>query len=341
MTQYFSEEQTYRLLDELGIHVVSDTSTVWMSMCPFHSNSHTPAFAVNKTEGTFYCFNDACGASGDMASLITQITGRTLFYALRRIAMVQQESPVDIPSLVQKAISTDPLPTFKQSVLDSMRAEFWRSERAMGYMKGRGFTEAALQWYGIGYSPKRDMIGVPMHDIQANPIGLIGRTIEGKRFQNSKDLPKKRTLFNIHRAKRRAHGIITEASFDAIRIWQATGIDAVATLGSHFSPEQSLQVNKYFTHLTIFTDDDQEKTFNKSCRKCKGKGMSTCIGHNTGLELGMKIAEDCRGLSVSWAHLDSLKRYDGNKDAGDLTDDQIAYAVDNAVPHFEMVQRAR
>lgn len=339
MTQHFSDSQTYRLLDDLGITVVSDTMTVWMGMCPFHSNSNSPAFAVNKQDGTYYCFNDSCGAQGDMSSLITQVTGKTIFQALRMIARAKSENPVDVPALIEKSMSDEPLPTFKQSVLDAMEVEFWRSQEAQEYMHGRGFTDSALSWYHVGYSPKRNMVGVPMHDIEGNPIGLIGRSIREKRFQNSDGLPKKRTLFNIHRAKRRAHGIITEASFDAIRVWQATGYDAVATLGSHFSPDQALQVNKYFTHLTIFTDDDRDKTFNKSCRKCTQSGFGTCIGHNVGLELGMKIADSCRGLSVSWAHLDSLKRYDGNKDAGDLTDEQIAYAIENAIPHFDMVLR--
>jgi len=335
----FSEEQTYALVTELGIEIVSDTDRVWMCLCPFHGNMNSPAFAVNKTNGTFICFNEACGASGNMTSLVTNITGKNMFAALRMVARAKEKSPQDVTVLIKKNLSDEPLPSFSQATLDGLYAAFWKSPEAQEYMKGRGFNEPVLDHYRIGYSPKKRLVTVPMHDVSGNPVGLVGRTIEGKRFRNSDDLPKSRTLWNIHRAKRHPKAVICEASFDAMRIWQATGYEALAALGSSFSEEQAAQINKYFTHLVIFTDDDQKPTVNQSCRKCKENGHRECQGHNTGLELGMKIARACKGINITWAHLDSKQRYDGMKDAGDMTDQQIRYAIENAVPHIEMVRK--
>lgn len=334
----YSPEQTFAVLNEIGIHIVTDTDEVWMCLCPFHGNLDTPAFAVNKDNGLFYCFNGACEASGKLESLVVQVTGKNHFAAMRLIARAQGDNKPDITKMIQKNLDEKPLPTFSQNTLDKMTAAFWKSEKAQKYMRGRSFTDETLLHYGIGYSPKQNLVGVPMHDVQGNPVGLIGRSLTGKRFRNSDDLPKSRTLWNIHRAKRSPKVAITEASFDAMRVWQATGIESVACLGSQFTDEHAAQVNKYFTHVIIFTDDDPEPEFKKRCRKCRGLGHDNCQGHYTGTELGKKIAEECRGLSVTWAHLDSLKRYDGNKDAGDLTDEQIRQAVKGSISHLEMTR---
>lgn len=332
----FSEEQTYGLMTELGISVLSDGGVNWLGLCPFHNNTRTPAFAVNKENGLFICFNDSCGAHGTMESLIRQVRNVNTFAAHRMIARAKKNTPVDLPMILERSMTDEPMPTFPQDVLDAMEQQFWQSPDAQEYMHGRGFAEETLRHFHIGYSTSRKMVSVPMYDVMGKPVGLIGRSIKSKRFKNSNDLPKKQTLWNIHNAKRHAKVIITEASFDAMRVWQATGIDAVATLGSSFSQEQANQINKYFTHVVIMTDDDQELTSKAHCRQCKDRGWPQCMGHNTGFELGMKIAESCKGIVVSWAHLDSIKRFDGAKDAGDLTDEQIRYAVDNAVSHAEM-----
>ena len=337
---HFSEEQTYQILNEIGIDVVSDTDTVWMAYCPFHGNSHSPAFAVNKFNGTFICFNDACGAYGDVVSLITQVTGKGIFAAHRVVARAKDASPMNFSEVLEKAMNDDTeIPEFRAKTLEAMEGHFWKSKDAQDYMAGRGFTKETLDYFHIGYSPKKNMVGVPMYDVHHRPIGLIGRSIIDKTFNNSKGLPKKQTLWNIHDAKRQAKVVITEASFDAMRVWQATGLGVVATLGSSLSTAHAAQLNKYFTHVVIMTDDDQRPTINKSCRKCRSIGHDICLGHNTGLELGKQIASATSGLSVSWAHLDSLKRYDGLKDAGDMTDDQIRYAVEHSISNVEMMRQ--
>lgn len=341
LMDYFSEDQVLGILNEIGLTVVSDTESVWTTLCPFHNNTDSPAFAVNKVTGAFYCFNDVCGASGSMLDLIRQVTGKSVFASHRIMLRAKAANGANVTEILSRVIEGDntPMPTFSQTVLDGMRKSYLASQEAQDFMASRGFTDKTTDHFSIGYSKNKKMVGVPMHDVSGNPIGLIGRSIESKQFKNSTGLPKKKTLWNIHRAKKKTRVVITEASFDAMSVWQATGIDAVATLGSSFSKMQAEQINKYFTHVVIMTDDDNKLTFKPGCRECKANGYDSCFGHNTGYELGVSIAESCRGMSVSWAHLDSLKRYDGKKDANDLTMEQIAYAVENAVPHVEMSRR--
>lgn len=84
--------------------------------------------------------------------------------------------------------------------------------------------------FDLGYSKNMDMVTVPVHSPDGTPIGLVGRSIKGKSFKNSTNLPKSKTLFNIHRAKKIGdHVIVVESSFDAIRVHQAGFPNVVAT----------------------------------------------------------------------------------------------------------------
>lgn len=336
LNRIFSEDQTLTILNEIGVTVLDDTSEDWICLCPFHGNLNTPAFSVHKTEGIFFCFNETCGVRGDILTLVKSVTRKSIFASERIIARARANSPASVVKTLQKNMEDVPMPVFSQGLLDKLKGAFWKTEAAMEYMRGRGFTDETLMHYDIGFSPKAKLITVPMADAMANPVGFVGRSITSKRFRNSDDLPKSRTLWNMHRAKRNAKVVVTEASFDAMRVWQATGIEAVACLGSSLSQEHIIQLNKYFTHVVVMTDDDQKLTYKPNCRVCKQAGRSDCSGHNTGLRLGLDIAAACKGPVVTWAHLDSLKRYDGMKDAGDMTDEQIKYSIDNAITNFEM-----
>jgi hypothetical protein len=181
-----------------------------------------------------------------------------------------------------------------------------------------------------------------MFDKDGKAIGYIGRGLYDKSFHNSWKLPKHHTLFNIHKAKRQGKTFVTEASFDAMRGWQATGIHGVATLGSHLGDGQAEQISRYFTHVINATDDDwKDLEFKSGCGRCRKRGNTVCLGHNAGYELGLEIVEKSDGPIVSWAHLDALKPYDGAKDFGDLTDEQIRYAVSNAISNYEMMRRTQ
>ncbi len=74
----------------------------------------------------------------------------------------------------------------------------------------------ASSYFELGYSENMGMVTVPVHSPDGMAIGIVGRSIEGKAFKNSTNLPKSKTLFNIHRAKKIGDQVIVvESSFDA------------------------------------------------------------------------------------------------------------------------------
>lgn len=168
--------------------------------------------------------------------------------------------------------------------------------------------------FQMGYSEKQNMIVVPLRMPDGQCVGIIGRSIEGKEFKNSKNLPRNKTLFNLHNAKK--HGgriIVCESSFDAMRIHQAGFPNVVATLGGNISKENIQNLNKYSTSIIIMTDAD-----------------------DAGRKLGQDIADRLPNKEILWGSYQYGMIYPHNaKDAGDMTDEEIRQCINNAVHHHE------
>ena len=239
---------------------------------------------------------------------------------------------------------------FPQSVLDGAVASF-KGSIAEEYMKSRGFTDETLEYFGVGYSAKQNMVIVPMHDPKGMPIGLIGRTPSAteKRFKNSTNLPKSKTAWNFHRAKRTGDTVIVcEASYDAMRIHQAGYPNVVALLGGHVTPYHIEQLGRTFSTIILMTVFDK-KQYRPNCRVCKNEtfkaGEVRCKGHRPGRDLGRSIADALSHKRILWATYDDKVVFPTNplegvrdkpaKDASDMTDEEIRQCLRNAVSHVE------
>lgn len=340
MSDVFTEEQVAAVLDSLGIEIVGDTEDNFVCFCPFHGNRHTPAFSISKEEGVFLCFNAACDSRGNIRQLIKSLTNKNDFQTDLFLLRIKKDKEAGVAKYLEKKLTPVEFPKYPASRVRAEHEALWNSQDALHYMRvERKFSDATLKEFMVGYNEEKNIITVPMFDAQGDPIGCIGRGVGEKVFKNSVGLPKRATLFNIHNAKRKTHTVILEASFDAMRCWQATGIHAVATLGSYIGDGQADQLNKYFSSIVLAPDDDQTMDYKQHCRRCRREGNEECMGHNTGFELGKEISSVTPGITVTWAHLNSLKRYDGMKDFGDMSDEEIQYAVENAISNYEMMRR--
>ena len=234
---------------------------------------------------------------------------------MRFISTQETEALNNFDELLQEAINDKPaFEEFDQKTLDKLHNGLLASEKAKDYFKSRGIMPEAALHFNLGYSANMNMVTVPVHSPDGTPIGIVGRSIEGKAFKNSTNLPKSKTLYNIHRAKRIGDQVIVvESSFDAIRVHQAGFPNVVATLGGFLSTEQHNLLNRYFNKITIMTDNDL-----------------------AGRELGYSIANKLRFKDLLWASYEYGKIYPhGAKDAGDLTDEEIKACIKNSVSDME------
>lgn len=343
----YSTNQIEATLRACGVDVEGETTNDFLCFCPFHGNRFTPSFSVSRTSGKYICFNHSCNVSGTLVDLVKKIPMRDGSFrnefAARRL-IIKKGSETEQAFVDQLAKAFEPkvdFVEFPQAALDRMYNDFWLNPEAIRYMvEERGFDEDVLEYFRIGFSAKKDIIAVPMHNGKGLPVGVIGRPAdtENKFFKNSRGLPTSKTLWNLHRAKK--HGdtaIVCEASFDAMRIHQAGYPNVVACLGGNFSPYHFDQLNKHFSRIIVMTDfDKKEKHIYKNCRKCKKRGFNLCSGHNPGRDLGATIAAGLHRKDILWASYSPKVIYPHNaKDAGDMTDDEIRQCLRNAVTNFE------
>ena len=333
--EVYSPNQVEGVVEYCDIEIVTDTNTHFLAFCPFHYNNDTPALAVDKEKGLWHCFSPSCMYSGTLPDLLRLTKKLNPFQAQRVILKKKREDRVGFAERLEHALAETPeFSPFSQEVLDRMKQDFPGSV-AEEYMKSRGFDSDTLDYFDVGYSAKKDMVVVPMHDPKGMPIGIIGRTPshQNKQFKNSTGLPKAKTAWNFHRAKKTGETvIICEASYDAMRIHQAGYPNVIALLGGHVTKYHLDQIGKTFSRVIIMTDYD-EKRYMPNCRACNYR---PCKGHRAGRDLGRSISKGLPNKKILWAAYDNTCVFPHKaKDASDMTDQEIRQCLQNAVSNLE------
>jgi len=299
--ELYAEEQVKRVLEGVGIEVVSETESNFMIFCPFHSNFRTPAGTISKEKGLFFCFG--CQISKSLVEFVMSVSNRTYFESVRYIK--QKDTETDITRLVNKKLYVAPdFFQFDEILIKRLNNQAQETPKAMNYFYSRKITRESVIKFALGYSDKQDSVTIPIQSPDGMTIGFVARSIEGKDFKNTPGLPKSKVLFNLHRIKSSRFVYVVESSFDAIRLDQV-GFPAVATLGANVSSVQMKLLEKYFSDVVLVADNDEA-----------GSTMTERI-------LG-KI-----GSKVAVLNID--KKY---KDIGEMSDEEIKkleYKFDNSI----------
>ena len=285
----YDPDQIGEIINVCGIEIGSELDTHYLVFCPFHYNKNTPACEVDKEKGLFLCF--ACGERGTLLDLVMRTTNRNYFEASRVISTAAKS--IDFASRIEKDIQVkEEFLQFNNELIDRLHNDLLSSEKAIAYFKSRNIELDAIKKFKLGYSPKQDMVTVPVYSHTDICVGFVGRSIEGKSFKNSTGLPRNKVLFNLNSVKFKDI-VIVESSFDAIRLWQLN-IPAIATLGANIGKNQINLINKYATRLILAMDQDEA-------------GGSLTRNLN-------------KSVTIPILNMDFP---DGVKDIGDMTDEQI------------------
>src|SRR6202030_1751061 len=109
-------------------------------------------------------------------------------------------------------------------------------DHAHAYLKQRGITETAAEYFGIGFFPgKGSMTGrvvIPIHNERGELIAYAGRAIDQTepKYKLPAGFKKSAVLFNLHRVKLDDLVIIVEGFFDCLKVWQAGFPEVVALM---------------------------------------------------------------------------------------------------------------
>ena len=314
-TTQFAPNQVKSVLKSIGVNISHETNIEIGFYCPFHNNTNSPSCSINKSSGVWICFNPSCAETGTLTDMVKKILEKNDFQAMRYIMSDEFQTYDAFEDTLNEMFSDKPdFVEFPQDILNNLYHGLGSSEKAREYLLSRGINEESMHHFRLGYSDKMNMVVTPVHSPDGIAVGIVGRSIEGKSFKNSTNLPKNKTMFNIHRAKRIGdHVIIVESNFDAIRVHQAGFPNVVATLGGHISDENIKLLNRYFNKITIMTDAD-----------------------SAGRELGKRICSKLFNKTLLWASYEYGKIYQHDaKDAGDLTDEEIKACIKNSVSDIE------
>jgi DNA primase len=315
MLDAYTKADLRSILRSCNIDIVSETGTDFLCLCPFHHNVDSPAFAVSYSKGLYICYNQNCNSSGTVLDLVKTLTNRNDFEALRFISQNKQTQEEAFEEGLKDLLDEKPeFTAFSQDTLNRLHTDLSQNQDAIDYFGSRNINPEAMEHFCLGYSSSMGMVTVPLHSPDGLPVGIIGRSIKDKQFKNSVNLPRNKTMFNLHRAKREGGTIIVcESSFDVIRLWQAGYPNAVGTLGGSISDINIHNLNRYASTVIIMTDND-----------------------SAGRALGNTIANKLKTKNVLWAKYDHNTIYPHSaKDVGDMTDEEIKQCIKNAIPHFE------
>ena len=139
------------------------------------------------------------------------------------------------------------------------------------HLKKKGFTDQEIKDAGLGvFSEKYGLscqfwnrVMFPIQDINNRVIGFGGRVMgDGEpKYLNSPEtdiFDKRRNLYGLNyaRSARSSHMILCEGYMDVIAMHQAGFGQAVASLGTAFTPEQAHLLHRYTDEVLLAYDSD-------------------------------------------------------------------------------------
>lgn len=291
----------FEYVEGRGIQVVRDDGTELACYCPFHSNSDTPAFYINKNTGLWICFNPSCGKTGSLRDLMEFFGDHRKIVKDYSLDEIQQ-------NLVVR--NEDRRESDWESILDQISISLPEDSDKVKYLLDRGFTQETLQYFDVAFSGERNRIVIPARNERYKIVGFIGRAVSSDvnpKYLYSKGFPRKDILFNLNNAKRHSSCVIVEGSLDAMMVHQAGFPNVVASLGATITENHLSLLSSYFDSVTVFSDND-----------------------HAGYAMRDEIIKKCHNIELKIVNFKNPEV----KDPGEMSSDQIAEHIEDAVDYF-------
>ena len=187
----------------------------------------------------------------------------------------------------------------KRQLSDETRKNFGlgyapvRGQELIAYLHSKGFTDDLIRDVGLAKIDEKrgtttqfwNRVMFPIQDINHRVIGFGGRIMgdsdSGPKYLNSPEteiFDKSRNLYgmNYARSARTGNIILCEGYMDVIQMHQAGFTQAVASLGTAFTPGQAAVIKKYTKDVLLAYDSDGAgvKAALRAIRILKDAGMS-------------------------------------------------------------------
>jgi DNA primase len=198
------------IVDVVGEQVqLRKAGTIFKGLCPFHGEK-TPSFVVTPARESWHCFG--CGEGGDIFSFVMRREGLTFPEALKRLAakagieIDERTSREDarrarLREVLEQAIA------FYHAVLTQSKT----GAAALEYLHGRGFTDATIERFQLGWAPDGwdQMIKMlkTRRNVEVAELAEVGLTSVRPNGRGAYDKFRSRVIFPIRDASGAAVGI--------------------------------------------------------------------------------------------------------------------------------------
>lgn len=167
------------------------------------------------------------------------------------------------------------------------------------YLKAKGYTENELISFNLARRSSRggtidafrNRLMFPIIDLRGNVIAFGGRVLDDSKpkYLNTSDTvvyKKGQGIYALNFAKNNNDGklILCEGYMDVISMHQAGFTNAVAGLGTAFTPEQISLLSRYCKELTLCFDSDEAgvKATNRALKLLENSSMKLKVMHLDG-----------------------------------------------------------
>jgi DNA primase len=166
------------------------TGRAWKGLCPFHTEK-TPSFTVNPERQIWHCFG--CNRGGDVFSFLMEMDKVTFPEAL---ALLAERAGVELPRGGSAAGDAARNRLYQANGLanDFFRAALHSpaGAKARAYLAGRGFDEAILERFQVGWAPEGwDSLAAALGKLLPGSVledaGLVARRGDGTHYDRFRD----------------------------------------------------------------------------------------------------------------------------------------------------------
>lgn len=192
------------ILDVVGGFVkLKKRGANYLGLCPFH-NEKTPSFTVSPSKEIYKCFG--CGKSGNTISFIMEHEKYSYVEALKWLANryhIEVEETFVSDEQKQQYQTADSLFIINNFAEQFFKNSLWETEEGtnigLSYFKERGFREATIEKFRLGYAPEqRDAFANTALQQQYNKELLLKSGLIIERNDQLLDNYRGRVIFPIH-----------------------------------------------------------------------------------------------------------------------------------------------
>lgn len=271
------------------------------ALCPAHDDRR-PSWSIHLGTGRHYCFS--CGFKGGLASLAELLLGITPGQARLWVRRERLRAGVILTPPVSQLPAPAP----------------WRYTEAALYafedvpaeqLSARRVTAQACRDYEIRWDLHHDCFILPIRDAENG--ALLGWQEKNERlFRNRpRAVAKSRSLFGFRSAEHGGRAILVESPLDAARLLSAGFRGAVSSFGVSVSHPQLSALFKRDGQIVLALDNDA-----------------------AGVRETLRILGDYLSRRVVVFNYGAS----GAKDPGEMTDQELRWGLDNALPRYQWVR---